>query len=74
MVSAITSTFGVLPGDVMITEHYPEAFMLRFIHPHSCALAVGRHDFFFEGLKVHVRPWRLEENAEHIDLIHHVRL
>ncbi|KAK1668873.1 hypothetical protein QYE76_057032 [Lolium multiflorum] len=42
--------------------------------PHHQADIVSRHDFFFEGLKIQVHPWRLEDNAEQVNLRQHVRL
>jgi phage terminase large subunit-like protein len=71
---AFLETFGALQGDITITEHFPEPYMVRFIYPHHRANAVARHDFLFEGLKVQVRPWRLEDNAEQVNMRHHVRL
>jgi hypothetical protein len=55
-------------------EHFPEPFLVRFIHPHHRSLAVTRHDFLFGEHKIQVRPWRLEDHAEQVDLLHHVRL
>jgi hypothetical protein len=48
--------------------------MVRFMHPHHQALAVAHHDFLYQGHKVQVRPWRWEENAEQVNLLHHVRI
>jgi hypothetical protein len=74
MHNAIYSTFSALPDDICITEHYPEPYLVRFIRPHHRSLAVTRHDFLFSGLRIQVRPWRLEDHAEQIDLLYHVRL
>jgi hypothetical protein len=71
---AIALTFGALQEDVTVTEHYPEPFLVRFKFPHHRAAVVSRHDFVFEGLKVQVRPWRLEDNAEQVSMQQHVRL
>jgi hypothetical protein len=71
---AIALTFGALQEDVTVTEHYPEPFLVRFKFPHHRAAAVSHHDFLFEGLKVQVRPWRLEDNAEQVSMQQHVRL
>jgi hypothetical protein len=74
MLRAICSTFSMLKDDVCITDHFPKPYMVCFMHPHHQSLAVNRHDFLFEGHKVRVRPWRWEENAEQVNLLHHVRL
>jgi hypothetical protein len=65
---ALATTFGALLGDVTVTEHNPEPFLVRFKYPHHYSNAVSRHDFLFEGLKVQVQPWRLEDNAEQVTL------
>jgi hypothetical protein len=62
------------PCSICVTEHFPEPFLARFIYPHHRNDLVGRHDFPFEGLRVQVRPWRLEDNAEQVYLRQHVRL
>jgi hypothetical protein len=71
---AIALTFSALQEDITVTEHYPEPFLVRFKFPHHCAVAVSRHDFLFEGSKVQVQPWRLEDNAEQVSMQQHVRL
>lgn len=74
MERAISSTFGVLRDDFCVTEHYPEPFLVRFMYPHHSAAATSSHDFLFEGHKIQVRAWRLEANADQVNLQHHVRL
>jgi hypothetical protein len=64
MHNAICTTFSALPDDVCITKHYPEPYLVRFIHPHHRSLAITRHDFPFSGHHIQVRPWRLEDHAE----------
>lgn len=71
---AICSTFGALDEAVTITEHFPEPYLVRFIFPHIRAAAVARHSFLFEGHKKQIRPWRLEDNADQVELRQHVRL
>jgi hypothetical protein len=74
LLRAISTTVGALPEDVTVSEHFPEPFLIRFKYPHHRNAAVSRHDFPFEGLKVQVRPWRLEDNAEQVNMRQHVRL
>jgi hypothetical protein len=71
---AIASTFGALNDDITITEHFPEPFLIRFKYPHHREATVSRHDFIFDDYKIHVRPWRLEDNAEQVTMRQHVRL
>uniref|UniRef100_A0ACD6AJ22 Uncharacterized protein n=1 Tax=Avena sativa TaxID=4498 RepID=A0ACD6AJ22_AVESA len=49
MARALRSTFRVTHDDLALTDHYPEAFLVRFIHLHHCLEATSRHDFVFEG-------------------------
>lgn len=74
MERVISVKFGALEGDFSLTEHYHEPFLVRFMYPHHRAAAVSLHDFPFEGHNIQVRPWRLEANAEQVNLRHHVRL
>uniref|UniRef100_A0ACD5UMP9 Uncharacterized protein n=1 Tax=Avena sativa TaxID=4498 RepID=A0ACD5UMP9_AVESA len=74
MVRALAAHCTALQSDIAVSEHFPEPFLARFIHQHHCHEAVTSHDFLFEGLKVQVRPWRLEDHAEQVDMQHHVRL
>jgi hypothetical protein len=74
MVHAVAFTFGALEENVTITEHFPEPFPIRFKYPHHRAAAVSRHDFTFDGHKIQVRPWHLEDNAKLVTMRQHVRL
>jgi hypothetical protein len=71
---AICAKVSALPDDVCVTEHFPEPFLVRFIHPHHRSLAVSSHDLPYGEHKIQVRPWRLEDHAEQVDLRYHVRL
>lgn len=68
MERALLATFGALKDDISVTEHFPEPYLVRFIYPHHCANAVACHDLYFEGLKIQVRSWRLEDNADQVNL------
>lgn len=74
LLRALAATAGAATEDITITEHYPEPFFVRFKYPHHRDSVVSRHSFPFGTLRVQVRPWRLEDNAEQVDLKHHVRL
>jgi hypothetical protein len=67
-------SLGVLGEAVQVTEHFPELFLLRFVSPDNCAAVVGRHEFYFNEHKIHIRPWRLEDNADQVEMRQHVRL
>jgi hypothetical protein len=74
MARAIATISGALPEDFNVTDHFPEPFMVRFIYPHHRTTAVSRQEFTFEGHRIHIRPWRLEDGAEQVTLRQHVRL
>jgi hypothetical protein len=74
MACAIATISGALPEDFNVTDHFPEPFMVRFIYPHHRTTAVSRQEFTFEGHRIHIRPWRLEDGAEQVTLRQHVRL
>lgn len=71
---AICKLTGALAPDVTVTDHHPEAFLIRFIHHHHCSLAVGQREVPFGEARLQVRAWRLEDHAEPVNLDHHVRL
>ncbi|KAF7050888.1 hypothetical protein CFC21_059185 [Triticum aestivum] len=72
--AAIVEEMGMLPDDVCVVKHFPEAFLVRFFHQHHCADASGRRDLKFRDTRLQMRPWRLEAHSENVDLVHHVRL
>jgi hypothetical protein len=74
MARAIATISGALPEDFNVTDHFPEPFMVWFIYPHHRTTAVLCQEFTFEGHRIHIRPWRLEDGAEQVTLRQHVHL
>ncbi|XBI82312.1 hypothetical protein VPH35_091031 [Triticum aestivum] len=72
--AAIVAEMGMLPDDVCVVKHFPEAFLVRFFHQHHCADAAGRRDLKFRDTRLQMRPWRLDAHSVNVDLIHHVGL
>lgn len=72
--AALAAKIGALKDDVVVVHHYPERFLVRFVHRHHAELAAGRHDIPFGNTKLQLRAWRMEKHAEHVDMGHHVRL
>lgn len=73
--AALCKATGALSIYVTVTDHHPEAFLVRFVHQHHCAMAATQREVpFGGGVRLQVRQWRLEAHAENIDLNHHVRL
>ncbi|KAK1644643.1 hypothetical protein QYE76_062448 [Lolium multiflorum] len=66
MKHAICYTFGTLEEAFTVTEHFPEPYLVRFIFLHNREAAVSRHNFTFEGHKIQIRRWRLEDNADQV--------
>ncbi|XP_037406051.1 uncharacterized protein LOC119268500 [Triticum dicoccoides] len=70
----LATALGARPADVEVVKHYPEQFLVRFMHQHHCAEAVSRGDLRGNGHRIFVREWRLEAHADNEDQLHHVRL
>lgn len=52
VVTAFIKEIGMLPADVFVVRHYPEAFLVRFFHQHHFTNAVGRHELPFGSTKL----------------------
>ncbi|XBI94181.1 hypothetical protein VPH35_030869 [Triticum aestivum] len=72
--AAIVLELGMLSADIDVVKHFSEAFLVRFFHQHHCADAAGRRDIPFGATRLQLRPWRLDDHSETVDLVHHVRL
>uniref|UniRef100_A0A453NBB3 CCHC-type domain-containing protein n=1 Tax=Aegilops tauschii subsp. strangulata TaxID=200361 RepID=A0A453NBB3_AEGTS len=72
--AVIADEVGALVPDVIVVSHFPERFLVRFIHKHHADIATSRSELPFGDTKLQMRAWRLEAHAEHVDLHHHVRL
>jgi hypothetical protein len=71
----LKETVGALPNDIDVVRHYPEPYLVSFIHMHHCALACSKRTIpVGNGNCLQVRPWTLESHAEHVEMKHHVRL
>jgi hypothetical protein len=68
MLSDIAFTFGALEKDVTVTDHFLEPYLVRFKFPPHRATAVSCHDFIFDGYKIQIRSWHLEDNAEQVTM------
>ncbi|XBH99856.1 hypothetical protein VPH35_129080 [Triticum aestivum] len=72
--AAIADGIGALVPDVIVVFHFPERFLVRFIHKHHADIASSRRELPFGDTKLQMRAWRLEGHGEHVDLGHHVCL
>jgi hypothetical protein len=71
----LRETVGALPHDIYVVRHYPEPYLVSFIHIHHCALACSKQRIpVGNGNWLQVRPWTLESHAEHVEMKHHVWL
>ena len=72
--AAIAEGIGALLEDVVVVFHFPEKYLVRFIHKHHADIAAARHELVFGDTKLQLRAWRLEAHAENVDIRHHVHL
>ncbi|CAO2039753.1 unnamed protein product [Urochloa humidicola] len=71
---AIIDDFRLRQGDVDVTRHRPEAFLIRFQHRRHCEEVSARGKFNFRGADVCVRPWRGLTGALAAPLFYRVRI
>lgn len=57
-----------------VVRHYPEDFLVDFTHQHHRELAMARPSFRRGILDIHLKPWSLEAQADHVDMRFHVLL
>ncbi|XBI01440.1 hypothetical protein VPH35_130214 [Triticum aestivum] len=70
----VARALGARKEDVEVVKHYPERFLIRFMHQHHCADAVSRDYLPGSGFRIFARQWRLEAHADNEDMLLHVRL
>nr|TKW17205.1 hypothetical protein SEVIR_5G351000v2 [Setaria viridis] len=71
---ALVADFRLRPGDVDVTRHRPEAFLIRFQNRRSCEEVNAKGKFKCRGADVCVRPWRSLTGALGAALFYRVRL
>ncbi|CAN6291878.1 unnamed protein product [Urochloa humidicola] len=71
---AIIAEFRLRQGDVDVTRHCPEAFLIRFQHRRHCEEVNSKGRFSYRGIEVCVRPWRSLTGALSASLFYRVRL
>nr|TKW20476.1 hypothetical protein SEVIR_4G091100v2 [Setaria viridis] len=70
----ILEEFRLHPGEVSVTRHRPEAFLLRFQHRRHCKEVNAKGNINFRGNEVCVRPWRSLTGALGAALFYRVRI
>ncbi|CAN6339398.1 unnamed protein product [Urochloa humidicola] len=71
---AIIDEFRLRQGDVDVTRHRPEAFLIRFQNRRHCQEVNAKGKFSYRGADVCVRPWRSLTGALGATLFYRVRL
>ncbi|CAN6328776.1 unnamed protein product [Urochloa humidicola] len=61
-------------GDVFITVHHPEPYLIRFEQSEHCAEARDRGRFTGHGIDICLRPWRSLTHAMGMRIFFRVRL
>jgi hypothetical protein len=72
----ITFTDDLKPqqGDVTITLHQPEPYLIRFVHAHHVVAAEIQGRFQGRGIDICVHPWHNLSNALGFRIFYRVRL
>lgn len=70
----ISDEFGLRAGELAVTLHHPEAFILKFKHRSHCEEAVKQGFAKARGIKVHFIQWRSLKNAAGSALMYRVKL
>ncbi|KAE8785306.1 hypothetical protein D1007_41054 [Hordeum vulgare] len=70
----LATALGARIADVEVVKHYPEQFLVRFIHQHHCTDVVSLGDIHAAGHRIFVREWHREAHADNEDQLHHVCL
>ncbi|CAO2152345.1 unnamed protein product [Urochloa humidicola] len=71
---AIVDEFRLRQGDVTVTRHRPEAFLIRFQHRRHCEEVNAKGRFTYCGAEVCICPWRSLAGALGANLFYRVRL
>jgi hypothetical protein len=74
LADAINADLRLHPGDVHVTRHRPEAFLIRFLNRRHCEDILSRGRFECRGAEVCVRPWRSLIGASGTALFYRVRI
>lgn len=70
----ISDEFGLRAGELAVTLHHPEAFILKFKHRSHCEEAVKQGFAKARGIEVHFIQWRSLKNAAGSALMYRVKL
>ncbi|EEC83719.1 hypothetical protein OsI_29554 [Oryza sativa Indica Group] len=70
----ISDEFSLRAGELAVTLHHPEAFILKFKHRSHCEEAVKQGFAKARGIEVHFIQWRSLKNAAGSALMYRVKL
>nr|TKW10301.1 hypothetical protein SEVIR_6G154300v2 [Setaria viridis] len=71
---AIREEFRLRHGEVTVSHHFPEAFLIKFKYSHHCTEALQKGKAAGSGVEVYFTKWRSLRDAEGAALLFRVRL
>lgn len=71
---AVKDDFSLRYGEVTVSRHFPEAFLIKFKHVHHCTAALQKGKAIGPGVEVHFTKWRSLRDAEGVALLFRVKL
>jgi hypothetical protein len=72
--AAIRDEFRLRHGEVVVTNHSPQAFLIKFQHRHHCSRALQQGFAKRHGIEIHFVKWRSLANCFGVSLLFRVRL
>lgn len=72
--AVLRDEFRLRHGEVTVTSHHPETFLIKFQHRHHCAQALKQGFAKRHGIDIHFIKWRSLKNALAVTLLFRVKL
>jgi hypothetical protein len=72
--AAMRDEFRLRRGEVTVTRHFPETFLIKFQHHHHCVQALNQGFAKRHGIHIHFIKWRSLKNALAVTLMFKVKL
>jgi len=72
--AAIRDEFRLRQGEVVVTRHHPQAFLIKFHHRHHCSRALQQGFAKRHGIDIHFVKWRSLANCLGVSLLFRVKL
>ncbi|WVZ79499.1 hypothetical protein U9M48_027071 [Paspalum notatum var. saurae] len=72
--AVLREDFRLRQDEVTVTKHHPEAFLIKFLHPHHCAEATKKGYIKRRGIDIRFIRWRSLSSALGVTLLFRVKL